>query len=309
MLQVAANPLAAALGPPERSHFRLVFSQAFNSLGTVIAPYIGSAIMLSGGVFAAADGVGTMRPGVRSPCAASTRRFSSSSGDRAARAVHLVFRKRIEDAAPSLASGPKTSVLAALSLALGPVRRRCDLPVRRRGSVDRQRHDQFPASAGRAERHARARRQAAQLLLGRARLSGDSRQPAADCACRLRVCSVFTVVAAVLCLMVSQRGGEVAAYAALARRAVQFDHVPGDLHAHAGAVDCASQAATSGLLCMAIVGGAVLPLDHGARCGPYGIACGVPRAAVAYAALFVFALAAARARLITGREAAAGMAH
>jgi FHS family L-fucose permease-like MFS transporter len=32
-LQTAANPLAAELGPPERSHFRLSFAQAFNSLG------------------------------------------------------------------------------------------------------------------------------------------------------------------------------------------------------------------------------------------------------------------------------------
>ena len=35
-LQVAANPLAAALGPPESSHFRLTFAQAFNSLGVVL---------------------------------------------------------------------------------------------------------------------------------------------------------------------------------------------------------------------------------------------------------------------------------
>jgi FHS family L-fucose permease-like MFS transporter len=45
-LQVAANPLAAALGPPERSHFRLAFAQAFNSLGVVLGVYFGSAIML-----------------------------------------------------------------------------------------------------------------------------------------------------------------------------------------------------------------------------------------------------------------------
>lgn len=43
VLQVAANPLVAALGPPGRSHYRLTFSQAFNSLGTVIGPYLGSA--------------------------------------------------------------------------------------------------------------------------------------------------------------------------------------------------------------------------------------------------------------------------
>ena len=36
LLQVAANPLVAVLGKPERSHFRLTFSQAFNSLGTVL---------------------------------------------------------------------------------------------------------------------------------------------------------------------------------------------------------------------------------------------------------------------------------
>ncbi len=41
VLQVAANPLASALGPPEKSHFRLLLSQTFNSLGTVIAPYFG----------------------------------------------------------------------------------------------------------------------------------------------------------------------------------------------------------------------------------------------------------------------------
>src|SRR5437868_8795998 len=48
VLQVAANPLAAALGPPERSHFRLTFSQAFNSLGTFIGPYLGARLFLKG---------------------------------------------------------------------------------------------------------------------------------------------------------------------------------------------------------------------------------------------------------------------
>ena len=48
VLQVAANPLAAALGPPERSHFRLTFSQSFNSLGTFIGPFLGSVLFLKG---------------------------------------------------------------------------------------------------------------------------------------------------------------------------------------------------------------------------------------------------------------------
>ena len=51
MLQVAANPLAASLGAPERSHFRLTLAQAFNSLGVVIGVHFGSSIMLGSDVF------------------------------------------------------------------------------------------------------------------------------------------------------------------------------------------------------------------------------------------------------------------
>lgn len=51
LLQVAANPLSASLGRPERSHFRLVLSQAFNSLGTVVAPYLAARTLLQGGLF------------------------------------------------------------------------------------------------------------------------------------------------------------------------------------------------------------------------------------------------------------------
>lgn len=47
-LQVAANPLAAALGKPEGSHFRLTLSQTFNSLGTFIGPIIGASLFLEG---------------------------------------------------------------------------------------------------------------------------------------------------------------------------------------------------------------------------------------------------------------------
>jgi len=46
-LQVAANPYVAVLGPPETASSRLNLAQAFNSLGTAIAPYLGGAIILS----------------------------------------------------------------------------------------------------------------------------------------------------------------------------------------------------------------------------------------------------------------------
>jgi FHS family L-fucose permease-like MFS transporter len=48
VLQVAANPLAAALGNPRYSHFRLTFAQAFNSFGTFLGPYVGASLFLKG---------------------------------------------------------------------------------------------------------------------------------------------------------------------------------------------------------------------------------------------------------------------
>src|SRR5271165_4167315 len=45
-LQVAANPYVAVLGPPETASSRLNLAQAFNSLGTTIAPYVGGLLIL-----------------------------------------------------------------------------------------------------------------------------------------------------------------------------------------------------------------------------------------------------------------------
>lgn len=47
LLQVAANPYVAILGSPKTASARLNMTQAFNSLGTTIAPIIGSALILS----------------------------------------------------------------------------------------------------------------------------------------------------------------------------------------------------------------------------------------------------------------------
>jgi FHS family L-fucose permease-like MFS transporter len=46
VVQVVANPLISLLGPPATVHSRLTFAQAFNSLGTTIFPYVGSALIL-----------------------------------------------------------------------------------------------------------------------------------------------------------------------------------------------------------------------------------------------------------------------
>lgn len=47
LLQVSANPYVAILGTPETASSRLNFTQALNSLGTTIAPALGSYLILS----------------------------------------------------------------------------------------------------------------------------------------------------------------------------------------------------------------------------------------------------------------------
>src|SRR5271163_1437069 len=47
LLQVAANPYVSVLGKPETASSRLNLTQAFNSFGTFIAPYIGGYLILN----------------------------------------------------------------------------------------------------------------------------------------------------------------------------------------------------------------------------------------------------------------------
>ena len=47
LLQVAANPYVAVIGPAESSESRLTLVQAFNSFGTFLAPYFGGYLILS----------------------------------------------------------------------------------------------------------------------------------------------------------------------------------------------------------------------------------------------------------------------
>lgn len=47
LLQVAANPYVAVIGPPETAESRLTLVQAFNSMGTFFAPYFGGYLILS----------------------------------------------------------------------------------------------------------------------------------------------------------------------------------------------------------------------------------------------------------------------
>lgn len=55
VLQVAANPYVTILGPAHTASSRLTLTQAFNSLGTTIAPYLGGLLILSTAVLTAAE--------------------------------------------------------------------------------------------------------------------------------------------------------------------------------------------------------------------------------------------------------------
>lgn len=48
LLQVAANPYVSALGKPETAPSRLTLTQAFNSLGTTVAPFFGAWLIFGG---------------------------------------------------------------------------------------------------------------------------------------------------------------------------------------------------------------------------------------------------------------------
>jgi len=55
LVQIVANPLISLLGPARTAHSRLTFAQAFNSLGTTIFPYFGALLILGGLAHVSAD--------------------------------------------------------------------------------------------------------------------------------------------------------------------------------------------------------------------------------------------------------------
>jgi len=61
---VAANPFVAILGKPETASARLTLTQALNSLGTTLAPFFGSALILAT-VAKSADELKAMAPAAR----------------------------------------------------------------------------------------------------------------------------------------------------------------------------------------------------------------------------------------------------
>lgn len=313
VLQVAANPLAAALGTPERSHLRLTLSQAFNSLGTVIGPYLGAMLMLRGGVFdsAAAASAGS----AAALRAVSLRNIDTSFLLIAALIGALAlfiwsFRRRFAVAPPPAQA--QDSVTGALRshwavFGAGAIFLYVGAEVSVGSNLINFLHqgdvlDLTPEKAGKLVSlywlGAMVGRFAGSALLARFRA--------------VRLLSINAFVAAVLCLAVSQGAGVFAAACALAIGLFNSIMFP-NIFTLTLERSTASPAATSGLLCMAIVGGAVLPPATGfiadSISGSAGLHAAFLLPMVAYLLISAFALTAAKARVVLVNEAAGSAGH
>ena len=311
VLQVAANPLSAALGPPERSHFRLTFSQAFNSLGTFIGPYLGAALFLKGvEVKAGAVNSGAVRA---SSLAGIDRAFFWIAGliiliglliwagrkmiGAAARpadaAANRAITETISEALSSrwalfgglaifLYVGAEVSIGTQMALFLNSTSV-WDVPLEKAGKFVSLYWG--GAMIGR--------------LVGSALLT---RVPAP------RLLAMFTGIACALCLLVFSVGGVPGGWAALSIGLFNSIMFP-VIFTITLERSAASEESTSGYLCFSIVGGAIIPLIVGfvSQHSNYVTAFIVP--AACYAMLLFFSLSAARAAVHFRDEPAAATIH
>jgi MFS transporter, FHS family, L-fucose permease len=309
VLQVAANPLAASLGSPERSHFRLTLSQAFNSFGTVLGPNVGAWLMLRGGMFA-----GTTSADLAAARTDSLRNIYHSFMIAAVLLVLLVAfiwsaRRRLNDAVPPIASSAGAAVLhalkspwalygaAAIFFYVG-----AEVAISSIMINFLHQDDVFGVSLERAGK-----------LLGIFYWGGAmvGRFFGSALLTRItafRLLSSVAVAATAFCLIVSQTHGGVSGGVALSIGILNAIMFP-TIFTLTLERSTASTAATSGLLCMAIVGGAVLPLIVGRIVDAAGLHVAFLVPMLAYACIALFATAAGRVRTVPAAEVPAGMAH
>lgn len=323
VLQVAANPLSAALGDPKTSHSRLVLSQAFNSLGTVLGPYVGAMMMLSGGMFAASAGAD-----MEAARAASLRKIDTSflmvAGMLVILGIYMWTQsKRINESAPP-AQAEKFSVFAALKskwalfgglgiflyvgaeVAIATVMisflQRPDVIEHLLSTPEKTTMLFFNFEGEPAER---AGKMLGVLYWGGAMVGRFAGSWLLQRIAAPTLLAIFAAIASALCLIVSQSTGEMSAYAALSIGLVNSIMFPA-IFTITLERSTASVATTSGLLCMSIVGGAFIPklFAEVAKDG-FHSAYFVPL--VCYAIIVVFAIAARRARIVShGSAPAAG---
>ena len=294
LLQVAANPLAAALGPPEGSHFRLTLSQAFNSLGTVFGPFIVGQLILEGGVFSGAAG---------SIVTAANRAESLHKIEVAFVAIAVVIfllaaflwkeRRLIVNAVPANAfhggsiveafkSGWALFGAVAIFLYVG-----AEVSI---GSIMINFLAQ-PAVLGITHKNAAALLPLywGGAMVGRFIGSWLLRRMAAG-----RLLAIAALVAAILCLSVSQSSGVVAASSVLAIGLFNSIMFP-TIFSLTLERSSAPTAATSGLLCMAIIGGALLPVVFAQFADRGGISAAYFVPMIAYLGIAMFAVFTVRA--------------
>ena len=322
ILQVAANPLAAALGRPERSHFRLTFSQAFNSFGTFLGPILGSALFLKGVEVKQGTGISTAaREGSLAGIDSAFfwiagliillalfiwagRRVISAAAPppptaTAQRGIAATFADAISSrwallggAAIFLYVGAEVAIGTQMALFLNSdaVWGRSEAPfsVPLLGWV--MGSDGSPGvslqEAGKAVAFywggAMVGRLVGSLLLIRVRASA--------------LLAVFTSTAVAMCLYVALFGGVAAGFVALLIGLFNSIMFP-VIFTLTLERSTAGEEATSGFLCFSIIGGALIPPLVGLVSGhtSYVTAFIVP--AACYAILIVFALAAGRSRV------------
>ncbi len=310
ILQVVANPLAAALGPPERSHFRLTFSQTFNSFGTWLAPQLVSGVILAGGIFAVTHGA-EITPELRSE---SFRKidlvFLVIAGALVMLALFIFAFRRLLDVTKPVDAGQQPSVATALKS-----------PWAIYGSCAIFLYVGAEVSIGSAMTNFLAEPDMLNIPLEEAgkmvsyywggamvgRLIGSGllflvkqRAP--------WLLAAFALGAAVLCVAVSQLHGSTGAYLALSIGLFNSIMFP-VIFTLTLERSTASPAATSGLLCLAIVGGAILPYAFGHIADSAGLHAAYFLPALAYGLIVVFAVASSKAKTYEHGTSAAASGH
>jgi FHS family L-fucose permease-like MFS transporter len=309
ILQVAANPLAAALGTPERSHFRLTFSQAFNSFGTFLGPYLGARLFLNG--IEVKEGTSVSAAARTGALAGIDRAFFWIAGLIILIAV-LIFagRKLISAAAPPAPHGTdRLGIGRTIREALGSPWAifgglAIFLYVGAEVSIGTQ-MALFLNSTAVWNVPLETAGKYVSLYWGGAmigRLMGSGLLTRVHAS---HLLMTFAAIACALCLFVCTTGGVPGGYAALSIGLFNSIMFP-VIFTLTLERSTASEEATSGLLCFAIVGGAAIPPIAGlvSQHTSYVTAFVVP--AFCYAALCLFAVVAGRARThLRGQPAAA----
>ena len=310
ILQVVANPLAAALGPPERSHFRLTFSQAFNSFGTWLAPRLVSGVILAGGIFAVTHGA-EITPELR---AESFRKidsvFLAIAGALVLLALFIFVFRKLLDVTKPVDEGQRPSVATALKspwavFGSAAIFLYVGAEVSIGSAMTNFLHEpdmlNIPLEeAGKMVSYYWGGAMVGRLIGSALLFVVKQRAP--------WLLAAFALGASLLCLTVTQLHGSTAAYLALSIGLFNSIMFP-VIFTSTLERSTAAPAATSGLLCLAIVGGAILPYVYGLIADAAGLHAAYFLPAAAYLLIVVFAVAATRAKTYQHGTATAAAGH